>query len=451
MSGAAEATHGADTTTATSVRALAAAAKVASRELAPLSASRRNSALEALAHAVEAAGKELLQANLDDVRAAEGLSLATRARLQLDETKLREMADQMRSVKALSDPLGRTLDAVELDNAEGGLHMQKMSVPLGVLAVIFEARPDAVTQIAALALKSGNAVILKPGREVERTATVLVRVLREALEREALPSAAITMVLGRESVAELLGMHDLVDMVIPRGAKELVDYVQNNTRIPVLGHAEGVCHIYVDRAADEALALRVIDDAKTDYPAACNAVETVLVHREIAAEFVPRLAMLLREHSVKLFGDETVRILARDFAVAAVEDWHMEYGELALSIGVVESLEAAIEHIHRFGSAHTEAIMTDDLKTAERFLNEVDAASVMHNASTRFADGFRYGFGAEVGISTSKLHARGPVGLEGLTTYKYVVRGHGHVAADYRASKSPGKDARMFTHKREQR
>jgi glutamate-5-semialdehyde dehydrogenase len=235
-------------------------------------------------------------------------------------------------------------------------------------------------------------------------------------------------------------------MVIPRGSRELVEYVQANTRIPVLGHAEGVCHIYVDRAADEALALRVIDDAKTDYPAACNAVETVLVHREIAAEFIPRLALLLRERSVKLYGDTTTQTLARDFAIAPVVDWHTEYGELALSIGVVNSLQAAIEHIHRYGSAHTEAIITDDVETAERFLNEVDAASVMLNASTRFADGFRYGFGAEVGISTSKLHARGPVGLEGLTTYKYVVRGHGHAAGDYRGAK-----ARAFTHKREAR
>jgi len=335
------------------------------------------------------------------------------------------------------------LDAVELDDAEGGLHMQKVSVPLGVLAVIFEARPDAVTQIAALALKSGNAVILKPGREVEHTATVLLRVLRDALVSQGLSRDIISMVIGRESVVELLGLYGLVDMVIPRGSKELVEYVQANTRIPVLRHAEGVCHIYVDRSADEALALRVIDDAKTDYPAACNAVETVLVHREIAAEFVPRLALRLREHSVKLFGDATVQMLARDFAIAPVADWHTEYGELALSIGVVDSMETAMEHIHRYGSAHTEAIVTDDLATAERFLSEVDAASVMHNASTRFADGFRYGFGAEVGISTSKLHARGPVGLEGLTTYKYVVRGHGHVAGDYR-----GANARTFTHKR---
>src|SRR5471030_1667195 len=256
---------------AAEVRALATVAKVASRELAPLAESRRNAALEAMARAVEAAGKELLAANAEDVRAAESLPPATMARLKLDDAKLREMAEQIRSVATLADPLGRVLDAVELDDAEGGLHMQKVSVPLGVLAVIFEARPDAVTQIAALALKSGNAVILKPGREVEHTATVLLRVLRDALVSQGLSRDIISMVIGRESVVELLGLYGLVDMVIPRGSKELVEYVQANTRIPVLGHAEGVCHIYVDRSADEALALRVIDDAKTDYPAACNA------------------------------------------------------------------------------------------------------------------------------------------------------------------------------------
>ena len=431
---------------AASAREVAEGAKRASRVLSTLDEARRNAALEAMAVALEGAGAELIAANAEDVRAAGSMELApaTLARLKLDEAKLQEMVEQVRSVAALPDPLGRVLDAVELDDADGGLRMQKISVPLGVLAVIFEARPDAVTQIAALALKSGNAVILKPGREVERSAAALVKVLREALVAQGLPSAAISMVAGREAVAELLGMHSLIDMVIPRGSKALVEYVQANTRIPVLGHAEGVCHIYVDRAADEALALRVIDDSKTDYPAACNAVETVLVHREIAAEFLPKLAERLRARGVTLHGDALVRLLLRDLPVASVEDWHMEYGELAVSVGVVESLDAAMEHIHAHGSSHTESILTEDAAAAERFLHEVDAASVMHNASTRFADGFRYGFGAEVGISTSKFHARGPVGLDGLTTYKYVVRGHGHVASDYR-----GADGRSFTHRRE--
>jgi glutamate-5-semialdehyde dehydrogenase len=427
-----------------STRAIAEAAKLASRVLAPLDEAARNAALETMAKALEAASTELLAANAEDASAeGDGLTPATLARLKLDAAKLAEMIEQVRSVAALPDPLGRVLDAIELDEA---LNLEKISVPLGVLAVIFEARPDAVTQIAALALKSGNAVILKPGREVEGTARVLVRVLQEALVCQGLPAQAVSMVVGRESVQELLGMHGLVDMVIPRGSRALVEYVQANTRIPVLGHAEGVCHIYVDRSVDEGPALRVIEDAKTDYPASCNAVETVLVHREIAAEFLPKLAEHLRARGITLHGDETVRGLLRGVEVEPVGDWHTEYGELALSIGVVESLDAAIEHIHAHGSSHTESIITEDTAAAERFLREVDAASVIHNASTRFADGFRYGFGAEVGISTSKFHARGPVGLEGLTTYKYVLRGHGHVAGDYR-----GANARAFTHRRETR
>ena len=448
-----------------SVLEVAEAAKLASRSLAPLDEPRRNAALEAMAKALEAASAELFAANAEDLKVAESmsgdekLSPATLARLKLNEAKLREMVEQVRSVAALPDPLGRTLDAIELDDKDPsagtskqlphpqGLHLKKISVPFGVLAVIFEARPDAVTQIAALAIKSGNAVILKPGREVERTAAALVNVLRGAIASQGLPVDAISLVLGRERVNELLGMHSLVDMVIPRGSKALVEYVQANTRIPVLGHAEGICHIYVDRSVDEELALRVIDDAKTDYPAVCNAVETVLVHREIAADFLPKLAARLHERGVTLHGCEATRelLLEAGFGeLSAIPDWHTEYGELALSLGIVDSLDQAIDHIHTYGSSHTESILTEDPVAADRFLREVDAAGVFHNVSTRFADGFRYGFGAEVGVSTSKFHARGPVGLDGLTTYKYVLRGHGHIAGDYR-----GANARAFTHRRE--
>jgi glutamate-5-semialdehyde dehydrogenase len=437
---------------ALSTREIAEAAKQASRLLAPLNVERRNAALEAMAEALEAASAALVAANADDMlqaealRGTDALGPATMAKLKLTAEKLMEMVEQVRSVAALPDPLGRKLDAIELD---ARLEMEKISVPLGVLAVIFEARPDAVTQIAALALKSGNAVILKPGREVEQTAVALVDVLREALAMQGLPQDAVSLVLGRERVNELLAMHTLVDMVIPRGTKALVEYVQANTRIPVLGHAEGVCHIYVDKDADQAMALRVIDDAKTDYPAACNAVETVLVHREIAAEFLPKLAERCLARGIAMHGDAMTQTLLRGFpangepTISTVDDWHREYGELELSIGVVQSLDAAMEHIHQHGSVHTESIITEDAAAAERFLHEVDAASVMHNASTRFADGFRYGFGAEVGISTSKFHARGPVGLEGLTTYKYLVRGNGQAAGDYR-----GANARAFTHRR---
>ena len=429
------------------VREAAEAAKRASRSLASLEETKRNRVLEAMASALEKSVVELFTANQLDIQNAtvrgadEALPASMLARLKLTEGKLREMVEQVRSVAALSDPLNRKLDAIELDK---GLNLEKISVPLGVLAVIFEARPDAVTQIASLAIKSGNAVILKPGREVEQTAKAIVSSLRNALVSEGVHEDAISLVPGREGVSELLAMPDLIDMVIPRGSKSLVEYVQANTRIPVLGHSEGICHIYVDRAADQELSLRVIEDAKLDYAAACNAVETVLVHRDIALEFLPKLLTRLRERGVIIHGDEQVCRLNSE--VQPVAAWHCEYGEPEIAVGVVNSIYAAIEHIHKHGSAHTESILTEDTSAAEKFLLEVDAAGVFHNASTRFADGFRYGFGAEVGISTSKLHARGPVGLEGLTTYKYVLRGHGQLAGDYR-----GANARAFTHRREDR
>ncbi len=446
---------------ASDAREIARSAKAASRSLATLSEMQRNAALEAMAEGVANATGDLLEANAKDLLVAENfsgteaLAPSTLARLKLTEGKLQEMVEQIRSVAALPDPLGRILEATELDDADPsdtesqapapdrGLHLQKISVPLGVLAVIFEARPDAVTQIAALALKSGNAAILKPGREVEHTARALVSILRDVLYQQGIAADALTLVLGREEVRTLLGAHDLIDMVIPRGSKSLVEYVQNNTRIPVLGHSEGVCHIFVDRAADPALALRVITDAKLDYAAACNSVETVLLHQDIAPELLPPLAAALAASGVRLHTDAAARALLAT-PTEPVTDWHTEFGAPELALGLVPSLSAAIDHIHTHGSSHTESILTEDPAAAERFLREVDAAGVFHNVSTRFADGFRYGFGAEVGVSTSKFHARGPVGLEGLTTYKYLLRGHGHIAADYR-----GPHARSFTHRRE--
>ncbi len=431
------------------VQQLAERSRVAARALAPLPLTQRNEALTAIAEALLAQQDRILAANAEDLRMADALvatgdlSAANRARLGLTPAKLAEMAAQVRAVRELPDPLGRVLDAMELDH---GLNLEKRSVPLGVVAVIFEARPDAVTQISALALKSGNAVILKPGREVESTAAALAVLIREAITSVSLPEDAVAMVLGREAVAELLTFSSHVDLVIPRGSRALVEHIQATTRIPVLGHADGICHIYVDQTVNEEQALAVIDDAKTDYPAVCNAVETVLIHEAVARTFLPALVARLSGKGVSLLGGAGVRtLLPPELAatVGEVENWHTEYGDLTLAIGVVPSLEAAIAHIHQHGSAHTESICTTDATTAERFLNEVDAASVMVNASTRFADGFRYGLGAEVGISTSRIHARGPVGLEGLTTTKYLVRGQGHLAADYR-----GPEARSFTHRR---
>jgi len=430
-----------------SVRAIAEAAKCASRKLSTYSAEQRNAAIHGAAVLIDRNRQVLFEANSKDLSAAAvmlasgRISPATLERLRLTDKKIFEMTRSMLAVADLPDPVGRTLQRTELDT---GLVLEKITCPLGVLAVIFEARPDAVTQISGLGLKSANAVILKPGGEVQHTASQLVARVRQALKEGGLPADAVNLVTGRESVEKLLGMSDLVDMVIPRGSKQLVEYVQANTRIPVLGHAEGICHIYIDKSADTDMALAIVEDGKTDYPGACNAAETVLVHGAIAERFLPLLADRLHLRNVVLRGcDRTRAILARQ-PIEAVgdDDWHQEYSDLVLAVRVLNSIADAIEHIHKYGSSHTETIVTDDTAAAERFLHEVDAAGVFHNASTRFADGYRYGFGAEVGISTSKLHARGPVGVEGLTTYKYILRGRGQLARDYQ-----GPDAKPFTHK----
>jgi len=397
-----------------------------------------------MADALEQHSPSILEANIRDLaiatelQASGEISASTFERLKLNDHKLSEMAESIRSVAALGDPIGRVLERTQLDDE---LILEKVSCPLGVLAVIFEARPDAVTQIASLAIKSGNAVIMKPGKEVEHTAGALVEVLRCALRQSNIADDAIGLIVGREAVQHLLTLTDLVDLVIPRGSRQLVEHIQANTRIPVLGHAEGICHVYVDAAADPEMALAIIDDAKTDYPAVCNAAETALVHESIAPDFLPLLVERLRAKQVQLRGCERTRAILGSDSVETVNDWHTEYSDLILAIRVVSDVGEAIDHIHRYGSSHTETIVTNDDNIASRFLKEVDSAGVFHNASTRFADGYRYGFGAEVGISTSKLHARGPVGLEGLTTYKYVLRGKGHVAGDYRKG-------RAFKHKR---
>jgi glutamate-5-semialdehyde dehydrogenase len=431
------------------VRALAQAAKQAARCIASASIEQRNQALEEIARALERSAAEILQANAQDVAEAKPafergeLSKALLDRLKLSAEKLQAMIEGVRAVIALPDPVGRVLDRIELDS---GLDLEKVSCPLGLLAVIFEARPDAVTQITSLAIKSANSVILKPGREVERTARVIVETIRAAVRSQSIPEASVTNIQQRAEVRELLKLDDLIELVIPRGGYDLVRYVQSNTRIPVLGHAEGVCHIYVDAAADFDMALEIIDDAKTDYPAVCNAVETVLVDQAIAGTFLPLLATRMKEKGVRLRGSAEVVSAIPDVAVEPVaeNEWHTEYGDLILALKIVPGVNEAIDHIQRFGSAHTDAIVTNDLNTARTFLQRVDSAGVFHNASTRFADGYRYGFGAEVGISTSRLHARGPVGLEGLTTYKYVLRGHGQVVRDYRGPK-----ARPFLHRRQ--
>ena len=347
----------------------------------------------------------------------------------------------MRAVARLADPAGRTLRRTLLDD---GLILEKISAPLGLLAIIFEARPDAITQISALAIKSGNSVILKGGREVEQTMRAVLEAIHQGLDEAGLVDrAAVTGVYGRAPVDALLKLDGVIDLVIPRGSNALVQHIQNHTNIPVLGHADGVCHVYIDESADVEMAIAVALDSKIQYPAVCNAVETILVHTGIAPLVLPALVATLEKSGVKVRGDVATLELLPGHLVEVVgdEEWHTEYSDLIVAIRIVDSLDAALEHIERYGSHHTDAIIARDATAARRFLDEVESANVLHNCSTRFSDGFRYGFGSEVGISTSKLHARGPVGLEGLVTYKYRLVGSGQVVKDY-----SGKEARAFKH-----
>ena len=421
-------------------------ARAASRKLAVLSEATRNAALERAAARMEENAARILAANAEDVRAAEELareekmSAAMLARLRMSEKSVSEMAEKVRSVMRLPDPLGRRLAATELDE---GLVLTKETCSLGVLAVVFEARPDVLPQVASLALKSGNAILLKGGAEAARTNEVLMTIWRAALEEFAeVPHGAAQMLQSRADVMGLLNLERDVDLLIPRGGKEFVEKISRQSRIPVLGHGEGICHVYVHAAADLQRAERIVMDAKVDYPAACNSVETLLVDGAVAAEFLPKIVARLRAERVEVRGCERTMAIVKSNEVKAAsqEDWATEYGDLILSVKVVDGVNQAIAHVHEYGSGHTEAIVTEDLQAAEKFLKEVDAAGVYHNASTRFADGYRYGFGAEVGISNGKLHARGPMGMDGLTTYKYKLRGSGQTVGEYKTGK-------RFTHR----
>ncbi|MDB9510482.1 glutamate-5-semialdehyde dehydrogenase [Kamptonema animale CS-326] len=412
----------------------------AARSLAVLSTEAKNQAIEAIAQALETAAPEILAANAADCQAAEaeGIAKPLYNRLKLDAVKLQGAIAGVRDVGKLADPVGVVQINRELDQ---GLILKRITCPLGVLGIIFEARPEALIQIVSLAIKSGNGVILKGGKEAIRSCETLVKIIHKALVKTAVNPEAVQLLTTREETLEMLRLDGYVDLIIPRGSNSFVRFVQENTRIPVLGHAEGICHLYVDKAADFNKAVEITIDAKTQYPAACNAIETLLVHSAIAAEFLPIVAQALQAVKVELLGDpKTCKIL--QIAAATEADWSTEYSDSILSIKIVDSLEAAINHINTYGSRHTDAIVTEDIEAAETFLNQVDAAGVYHNCSTRFADGFRYGFGAEVGISTQQMPPRGPVGLEGLVTYKYRVVGDGQIAASY-----VGKDAKEFTHR----
>ncbi len=411
-----------------SVAEQAQSARQASYRLATLATAVKDRALEAAARALEAHRAEILTENLADQEEARktGLKDALLKRLVLNEAKVAQMAESVREVARLPDPVGRRLLRRELDE---GLVLTKVSVPLGVVGVIFESRPDALVQIASLGLKSGNAVILKGGSEARRSNRILFSLFREAAAgQEPAFRDGLQLVESRAEVRELLELDRLIDLLIPRGSGELVKSIQENTRIPVLGHAEGVCHLYVDAEADLGMAVELAYDAKCQYPAVCNAIETLLVHERVAREFLPRLAARLA--GVELRGDERTRAII-PAAAATPEDWRAEYNDLILAVRVVDSLGEAIEHINRYGSHHTEAIVTGDPAAARGFQAGVDSSSVMWNCSTRFADGYRYGLGAEVGIATGKIHARGPVGLEGLTSTKFLLEGRGQAVADY--------------------
>ncbi|MGD1060530.1 MAG: glutamate-5-semialdehyde dehydrogenase [Methanomassiliicoccales archaeon] len=424
------------------VREAAQLAKEASYQLQTVPVDVRDRALEAIADDLMRSAQTILAANKMDLKNAEESGLATPLlkRLNYDSQKVAESIETLRSLVEQEDPIGRVLTRTELDN---GLVLEKVSCPIGVIGVVFESRPDALVQISSLCLKSGNAVLLKGGSEAKNANEALAKVIVEASESvDERFNGAVQLLSTREEFRELLKQDDLIDLIVPRGSNELVRSIKESTKIPVLGHAAGVCHTYVDEGADIDMAVKVCFDAKCQYPAVCNAMETLIVNRKIGREFLPKMAAKFAEASVELRGDEDTRHIV-EMKAADEQDWYTEYNDLILSVRIVDSLEEAIEHINRYGSHHTDAIITKDESRAKRFMEGVDSASVMWNCSTRFADGYRYGLGAEVGISTNKTHARGPVGLEGLTIYKWKLSGRGQVVADY-----VGKDARRFIHKR---
>jgi glutamate-5-semialdehyde dehydrogenase len=430
------------------VAAVARAAKAASRLLASVPGERRDAAIKAAAYVIEERQLEILVANQRDCEdalcalEAGRMSRAIYERLQISESEIAQMARSVREVAALPDPLGRLLAVTELDD---GLTLYKESCPIGVIGIVFEARPEIVPQIAALALKSGNAVILKGGAEAEHSNQALVSIWCDALTHFLeIPADAINLLYTRADVEEMLSLENEIDLIIPRGSREFVRYVAEHSNIPVLGHGEGICHVYIDSAADLQKALNIAFDSKVQYPAACNAMETLLVHEEIAGVFLPEMIRRFQAAGVEVRGcPRAIEIgVGGGLVPASEDDWGTEYSDLIVAIKIVVSEDDAIEHINRYGSGHTEAIVTEDAHAASHFMERVDAAGVYHNASTRFADGFRYGFGAELGISTSKVHARGPVGLEGLTTYKYKLIGDGQTVAGYVTGE------RSFKHRR---
>ena len=409
------------------------AVKLASPKMAGTSEEARNKALMEVVKQLKARQQEIFEANAMDLQQAEIDKVAAPIikRLKFDETKLRDVIAGIEDLVKLEDPLFKQDMHRQLDE---GLTLYRETCPIGVIGVIFEARPDALIQISSLCIKSGNCVILKGGSETMNSNRVLFNIIYEAVIKSGMPENCMLQLEARSEITDLLTCNESVDLLIPRGSNAFVQYIMNNTKIPVMGHADGICHIYVDKEADFKKAIPIIIDAKTQYVSACNSVETLLIHKDIVDEFVPKLYEALKENNVELRGTEEI-VKLTGCNQGTEEDNRKEYLDYIVSAKVINSLDEAIEHINYFGSHHTDCIITENSETANEFMRYVDSAGVYQNCSTRFADGYRYGFGAEVGISTSKIHARGPVGLEGLVSYKYKLFGNGNVVDDYAKGK----------------
>lgn len=423
-----------------SIDELARRVKEASIKLAGAGAELKNKALLKIAESLQERQEEIIKANQEDLLRSEkeNLSAPLLKRLKFDEAKIRDAVAGIDSLIHLDNPVGKTLLSTELDN---GLELYRVTCPIGVVGVIFESRPDALVQISTICLKSGNSVLLKGGSEARETNRILAEIIVEATEQAGIPAHWLALLETRSDVSAMLKLDQYIDLIIPRGSNDFVRYIMDHSRIPVMGHADGICHCYVDEEADLAMAVKVVVDSKTQYVAVCNATETLLVHEKAAPDFLPVLQKALESKHVELMGcPRTCALIPA--TPASEEDWKTEYLDYKLSIKIVDGLEEAIRHINTYGSGHTDSIITANREKATEFMEYVDSGNVFWNCSTRFSDGFRYGFGAEVGISTSKIHARGPVGLEGMVIYKYKLIGNGHIVEDY------ANHAKSFTHKK---
>lgn len=424
-----------------SIEEIAAVAKKAAIQLANVKPGVKNAALTAIANTLKQRCDHITAVNEVDIEVAKKNQLPGPLikRLNFDEGKIEEVCAGIEALAELTDPVGRTITATELDE---GLKLYKVSCPIGVIGVIFESRPDALVQISTLCLKTGNAVLLKGGSEAEKTNNILYKIIAEISEKSELPAGWLQLLQTRQDVAEMLALDEYIDLIIPRGSKDFVRHIMDNTNIPVLGHAEGICHVYVDGDADLEMAIKITVDSKCQYVAACNAAETLLVDEKIAEKFLPKIKVALGKKNVELRGCKKTAAVIK-VKPATEQDWSTEYLDYIISIKVVAGMDEAIEHINKYGSGHTDAIVTSNKQKGATFMELVDSGNVFVNCSTRFSDGYRYGLGAEVGISTNKIHARGPVGMEGLIIYKWKLIGSGQIVADY-----SGPGAKLFTHKK---